>query len=72
MVQWVKGLMNHPMLKATTNMGLYYAHTQGGEVVCKFNEIHIDENMPLLLGNVVRKGKDSQRKPRHGGQTLQS
>jgi hypothetical protein len=28
--------------------------------------------MPLLLGNAVRKGKSSQREPRHGGQTPQS
>jgi hypothetical protein len=31
----------------------YYAHTQGGEVVLKWNINHKNENMPLLLGNVV-------------------
>jgi hypothetical protein len=35
----------------------YYAHTQGGHVVLKWNEIHAKGNMPLLLGNAVRKGK---------------
>jgi hypothetical protein len=50
----------------------YYAHTQRGETILKWNEIPIDENMPLLLGNAVRKGKDSQREPRNGGQKPQS
>jgi hypothetical protein len=71
MVWWVKGLMNHPILKAATNVD-YYAHTQGGEAILKWNGIHVDENMPLLLGNAVRKGKASQREPRHNSQTPQS
>jgi hypothetical protein len=50
----------------------YYAHTQGGEAILKLNEIHVDENIPQLLGNAVRKGKDLQREPRHVGQALQS
>jgi hypothetical protein len=50
----------------------YYAHTQGGEVVFKWNRIHVDKNMPPLLRNVVRKGKASQWEPRHRSQTPQS
>jgi hypothetical protein len=29
MVWWVKGLMNHPILKAATNVGLLRTHTKG-------------------------------------------
>jgi hypothetical protein len=64
--------MNHPMLKDATNVGLYYAHTQGGDAILKWNEIHADGKMPLLLGNEVRKVKHSQREPRHEVQTPQS
>jgi hypothetical protein len=71
MVWWVKGLMNHPILKVATNMGLLRTQ-EGGETVLTWNEIHTDGNMPLLLGNAVRKDKASQRKPRHWGQTPQS
>jgi hypothetical protein len=50
----------------------YYAHIQVGEAILKWNGIHANMNMPLLLGNAVRKGKASQREPRHGVQTSQS
>jgi hypothetical protein len=33
----------------------YYAHTQGGEVVLKSNEVHAGGNMPLLFGNAIMK-----------------
>jgi hypothetical protein len=46
----------------------YYAHTEGGEAVLKWNGICTDGNMPLLLGNTVRKGIASQRELRHGSQ----
>jgi hypothetical protein len=71
MVWWVKGLMNHSILKAANNVGLLRTHT-GGETIVKLNEIHADQNIPQLLGNAVRKGKASKREPRHGGQALQS
>jgi hypothetical protein len=35
----------------------YYAHTQGGEAVLNWNDIQANGNMPLLLGNAVRKDK---------------
>jgi hypothetical protein len=47
----------------------YYAHTQGGEAVLKWNRIHVDENMPPLLGNAVRKDKASQRNQGTGSNT---
>jgi hypothetical protein len=50
----------------------YYTHSQGVEAVLKWNINHIDGNKPLLLGNVVSKGKASQRESRHMGQTPQS
>jgi hypothetical protein len=50
----------------------YNAHTQGGEVVLKWNKIHTEQNMPLLLGNAVTNDKASQREPRHKGKTPQS
>jgi hypothetical protein len=50
--------MNHPILKAATNVD-YYAHTQGGEVVLKSNGVHVGKNMPLLFGNAIMKGKAS-------------
>jgi hypothetical protein len=46
----------------------YYTHTQGGEAVSKWNRICVDGHMPLILGNTVRKGIDSQRELRHGSQ----
>jgi hypothetical protein len=70
-IWWVKGLMNHPILKVATNME-YYGHTQRGEAVLMWNGLHKDENKPLLLGNAIRKGKDSQREPRDEDQTPQS
>jgi hypothetical protein len=63
--------MNQPILKAATNVGLLCTHTRG-EVVLKWNEIHANENMPLLLGNAVRKGKASKWEPWHGGETPKS
>ena len=50
----------------------YYAHTQGGETIFKWNGFHPEGNMPLLVRNEVRKGKASQRELSHGGQTPQS
>jgi hypothetical protein len=50
----------------------YYAHTQGGQVVLKWNEIHANGNMPPLLRNAVRKGKASKWKLWHGGETPKS
>jgi hypothetical protein len=50
----------------------YYAHTQGGEAVLKWNNIHANGNMPLLLRNAVRKGKRSKWEPWHKGETPQS
>jgi hypothetical protein len=50
----------------------YYAHTQGGEAVLKWNNIHANGNMPLLLRNAVRKGKRSKWEPWHRRETPQS
>jgi hypothetical protein len=50
----------------------YYAHTQGGEAVLKWNDIHENGNMPLSLGNAIRKGKASELKPWHRGETPQT
>jgi hypothetical protein len=50
----------------------YYAHTQGGESVLKWKDIHANGNMPLLLRNAVRKGKASKWEPWHEGETPQS
>jgi hypothetical protein len=50
----------------------YYAHIQVGEAILKWNGIDANMNMPLLLGNAVRKGKASQREPKHSVQTSQS
>jgi hypothetical protein len=50
----------------------YYAHTQGGEAVLKWNDIHENGNMPLSLGNAIRKGKASKLKPRHMGEKPQT
>jgi hypothetical protein len=50
----------------------YYAHTQGGEAVLKWNNIHTNGNMPLLLRNAVRKGKRSKWEHWHRGETPQS
>jgi hypothetical protein len=50
----------------------YYAHIQVEEAKLKWNGIQADENMPLLLGNAVKKGKASQSEPRNGVQTPQS
>jgi hypothetical protein len=43
----------------------YYAHTQGGEAILKWNDIHANANMPLLLGNGVKKRKASKSKHWH-------
>jgi hypothetical protein len=67
MVRWVKGFMNQPILKAATNVELLCTHTRV-EVVLKWNEIHANGNMPLLLGNVVRKGKASKWEQWHRGE----
>jgi len=40
MVRWVNDLMNHPILKAATNVGLLNTHTKGGEAVLMCNKIH--------------------------------
>jgi hypothetical protein len=53
-------------------MSNYYAQERGGEAILKWNGFHAVRNMPLLVRNAVRKGKASQREPRHGGQTPQS
>jgi hypothetical protein len=50
----------------------YYAHTQGGEAVLKWNDIHANGNMPLLLRNAVRNDKRSKLEPWHRGETPQS
>jgi hypothetical protein len=50
----------------------YYAHTQGGQIVLKSNEIHANRNMPLLLGNAIRKGKASKWETWHGRETPKS
>jgi hypothetical protein len=47
-------------------------HTRGGEAVLKSNEIHANGNMPLSLANAIRKGKASESKPWHRGETPQS
>jgi hypothetical protein len=71
MVRWVKGFMNQPILKAATNVGLLCTHTRG-ELVLKWNEIHANGYMPLLLGNAVRKGKASKWEPWHRGERPKS
>jgi len=38
----------------------------------KLNKIHENENMPLLLGNAVGKGKASKWEPWHKGEKIQS
>jgi hypothetical protein len=50
----------------------YYAHTKGGEAVLKRNDIHVNVNMPLSLGNEIRKGKASKLKPWHRGEKPQT
>jgi hypothetical protein len=71
MIWWVKGLMNHPILSDGTNVELLCT-TQGGEAVLKSNDIHANGNMPLSLANAIRKGKASESKPWHRGETPQS
>jgi hypothetical protein len=56
MVRWVKGFMNQPILKAATNVRLICTYIRG-EVLLKWNEVHANGNIPLLLGNAVRKAK---------------
>jgi hypothetical protein len=58
----MKGLMNHPILKVETNVGLLRTQTRG-EIVLKWNRIQIEEYMPPLLRNAVWKDKGSQREP---------
>ena len=66
-----EGLHEPPNSQGYNQCGII-THTQGGEAILKWKGIHTDWNMPLLLGNAVRKGKASQREPRHEGQTPQS
>jgi hypothetical protein len=33
MVWWMKGLMNHPILKAATDVGLLRTHTRGSVII---------------------------------------
>jgi hypothetical protein len=54
-----------------TNVGLLCTDTRA-EVVLKWNEIHANGNMPLLLGNAVRKGKASKWEPWHRGERPKS
>jgi hypothetical protein len=63
--------MNHPILKDTGNVD-YYAHTQGAETILRWNGILTHENIQVLFVNAVRKGKASEREPRHRSQTPQS
>jgi hypothetical protein len=66
-----EGLHEPPNSQGCHQCGII-THTQGGEAILKWKGIHADWNMPLLLGNAVRKDKASQREPRHEGQTPQS
>ena len=53
MVWWVKGLINHPILKATTNVGLLlHTHTMEREVLM-WNEIHTWEYATVLFRTAV-------------------
>jgi len=49
MVWWVKGLMNHPILKDETSVGLLHTHSKGGEEVLMWNKIQSNGNMALVL-----------------------
>jgi len=51
MVWRVKGLMNHPILKAATNVGLLHIHRMQRDNI-NVNEIYSDRNMTLLLGGM--------------------
>jgi len=48
----MNGLINHPIIKDETNMGLLDTHTKGGEAVLMWNKIHLNGNVPLLLGGM--------------------
>jgi hypothetical protein len=50
----------------------YYAHTQGEKAVLNWDDIDANGNMPLSLGNEIRKGKASELKPWHSGETPQT
>jgi hypothetical protein len=63
-----EGLNEPPNSQGCNQCGII-THKEGGETVLTWNEIHTDGNTPLLLGNAIKKGKASQRKPRHWGQT---
>jgi hypothetical protein len=63
---------NEPPNSQGCNQCVIIMHTEGGEAGLKWNKIHANKNMPLLLGNEVRKDKASIKEPRRGAQTPQS
>jgi hypothetical protein len=64
--------LNEPPNSQRCNQCGIIKHTQWGEALLKWNGIHADENIPLLLWNAVRKGKASKWEPWHGGETPKS
>jgi hypothetical protein len=52
-----EGLNEQPYSQRLQPMWYYNAHTQGGQAVLNSNDIQVNGNMPLLLGNAVRKGQ---------------
>ena len=55
--------LNEPPNSQRCNQCGIITHTQGGESVLKWNNIHANGNMPLLLRTAVRKGKASKWEP---------
>ena len=65
--------MNHPILKAGTNVGLIRTHKRGKGRIKFERQFTEMRNIPLLLGNAVRKDKASQIVTlAHGCETPQS
>jgi hypothetical protein len=71
MVWWVKGLMNHPILMAQPMWDILYTHTRGRGSI-KVEQNSQDVNIPLILGNVVRKGQSFTKGTEVRGSTPQS
>jgi len=61
MVCWVKGLMNHPIFKDETNVGLLHTHTRGrGTIKVEQNSLK-REYATTLSKNAIRERQKLQK-----------